>query len=63
VERQFVRGMIGTRSSIGIIFWGLERGEVAVEDVEEVEEVEVVVPERFGLEKMVESFIFATVDD
>jgi hypothetical protein len=41
----------------------LERGEVAVEDVEEVEEVEVVVPERFGLEKMVESFIFATIVD
>jgi hypothetical protein len=58
-----VRGIIGTRSSIGIIFWGLERGEVAVEEVEDVDEVEVVVAERLGLEKMVESFIFATVVD
>lgn len=58
-----MRGIIGTRSSIGIIFWGLERGEVAVEEVEDVDEVEVVVAERLGLEKMVESFIFATVVD
>ena len=58
-----MRGIIGTRSAIGIIFWGLERGEVAVEEVEDVDEVEVVVAERLGLEKMVESFIFATVVD
>ena len=39
---------------MGIIFWGLGRGEVAVEEV-----LEVFVFERFGLEKMVDSFIFA----
>jgi hypothetical protein len=48
-----VRGIIGTRSSIGIIFWGFVLGEVAAEESEEVVDV------RFGLEKMVESFIFA----
>jgi hypothetical protein len=44
---------MGTRSSIGIIFWGLDLGDVVVEDVD------VAVFERVVLEKMVESFIFA----
>ncbi len=45
-----MRGINGTRSSIGIIFWVLVRGEEVVEEVVLV---------RFGLEKVVESFIFA----
>lgn len=45
-----MRGINGTRWSIGIIFGGSVRGEVVVEEVVLV---------RYGLEKIVESFIFA----